>query len=68
MGTNCSNVQMAAHDILLWSQQATDTLPSGNVAITVDNTVLPPLYTIAITWNEPVGTQNYTIATPIPGF
>ena len=68
MGITCSNTQMAAHDILLWAQQATDTLPSGNVAITVDNTVLPPLYTIAITWNEPVGTQNYTIATPIPGF
>jgi len=68
MGTNCSNVQMAAHDILLWSQQATDSLPNGNVGITFDNTVNPPIYTIAITWDEPVGQQNYTIATPVPGF
>ena len=68
MGTNCSNVQMAAHDVLLWGQQADDSLPNGNVAITVDNTVNPPNYTIAITWNEPVGQQNYTVATPVPGF
>ena len=68
MGITCSNTQMAAQDILLWGQQAGDSLPSGNVVITVDNTVNPPLYTIAITWDEPVGQQNYTVATPIPGF
>ena len=68
MGTNCSNVQMAAHDILLWTQQAVDTLPNGAVAITFDNTVIPPIYTIAITWDEPGQLQNYTIVTPIPGF
>ncbi len=68
MGTNCSNVQMAAHDILLWGQQAVDTLPNGAVTITFDNTVIPPVYTIAISWDEPGQTQNYTIATPIPGF
>ena len=66
--TNCSNVQMAAHDILLWDQQATDTLPNGDVAINIDNTVVPPLYTIAITWDEPGQQQNYTFATPVPGF
>ncbi len=68
MGINCSNVQMAAQDILGWSQQAVDTLPNGAVAITFDNTVIPPVYTIAITWDEPGQTQNYTISTPIPGF
>ncbi len=68
MGTNCSNVQMAAQDILGWSQQAVDTLPNGAVAIAFDNTVIPPVYTIAITWNEPRQTQNFTIITPIPGF
>ncbi len=67
-GTNCSNVQMAAQDILGWSQQAVDTLPNGAVVITFDNTVIPPVYTIAITWDEPGQTQNYTISTPIPGF
>ena len=66
----CTNAQMAAQDILLWGQQATDTLPNGNVAITFDNSVNPPLYTIAITWDEPgqVPQQNYTVSTPIPGF
>ncbi len=67
-GVNCSNVQMAAQDILGWSQQAVDTLPNGAVAITFDNTVIPPVYTIAITWDEPGQTQNYTISTPITGF
>jgi len=69
---NCSNVQMAAQDILGWNQQAVDTLPNGAVTIAFDNTVIPPDYTIAITWEEP-GLQpgvegNYTVATPIPGF
>ncbi len=68
MGTNCSNVQMAAQDILLWQEQADDTLPNGAVTITFDNTVNPPVYTIAITWDEPGQSQNYTVATPIPGF
>ena len=71
-GTNCSNVQMAAQDILGWTQQAADTLPSGLVTIGFDNTVNPPVYTIAITWNEPMldpnGQPSYTIITPIPGF
>jgi len=67
-GTNCSNVQMAAQDIFGWTQQAIDTLPNGLVAITFDNTVNPPSYTIAITWDEPGAQQNYTVVTPIPGF
>ena len=68
MGTNCSNVQMAAQDIFAWDQQAVDTLPNGDVTITFDNTVNPPVYTIEITWDEPGQSQNYTVATPIPGF
>ena len=67
-GTNCSNVQMAAQDILLWDLQATDTLPNGNVIINIDNTVNPPVYTIAVTWDEPGVQQNYTFSTPVPGF
>ncbi len=68
MGINCSNLQMAAQDIFGWDQQAVDTLPNGDVTITFDNTVNPPVYTIAITWDEPGQSQNYTVATPIPGF
>ena len=71
-GTNCSNTQMAAQDILQWQEQADDTLPAGAVTIGFDNTVNPPVYTIAITWNEPMLNPNqqpsYTIITPIPAF
>ena len=71
-GTNCSNTQMAAQDILAWQLQADDTLPNGTVTIGFDNTVNPPVYTIAINWNEPMldpnGQPSYTIITPIPGF
>ena len=71
-GVNCSNVQMAAQDIFLWTQQATDTLPAGAVNITVDATVVPPVYTIAVSWDEPRPAgdpaPNYTVSTPIPGF
>jgi type IV pilus assembly protein PilV len=66
--TNCSNVQMAAQDILLWKQQATDTLPNGDVTINIDNTVNPPVYTVAVTWDEPGEQLNYTFSTPVPGF
>ena len=67
--TDCSDAQMAGQDILLWDQQAIDTLPAGDVAITVvDDGVNPPVYTIAITWKEPGVTQNYTITTPVPDF
>lgn len=66
--TNCSNVQMAAQDILLWKQQAVDSLPNGDVTINIDNTVNPPVYTIAVTWDEPGEQQNYSFSTPVPGF
>ncbi len=66
--TNCSNVQMAAQDILLWKQQAVDSLPNGDVTITIDNTVNPPVYTVAVTWDEPGEQLNYTFSTPVPGF
>ncbi len=66
--TDCNDAQMAAQDILLWDLQATDSLPNGDVAINVDDTVSPPDYTIAITWDEPGVQQNYTITTPVPGF
>ena len=70
--TNCSNTQMAAQDILQWQEQADATLPNGAVTIGFDNTVNPPVYTIAITWNEPMLNPNqqpsYTIIIPMPGF
>ncbi len=67
-GTDCNEASMAAHDVLLWQQQAVDSLPSGAVAVGFDNTATPPLYTIAVSWAEP-GDPNmcYTIAIPVIG-
>ncbi len=67
-GTNCSPPQMAAEDILLWSQQAQDTLPNGAVNVQFNNAIVPPVYTIAVTWDEPGQAQNFTISVPILGF
>ena len=66
-GANCSPPQMAAQDILVWQEQAVDTLPNGNVAVQFDNTTNPPTYTIVVTWDEPGQNQNYTIAIPVLG-
>jgi len=66
-GTNCSPPQMAAHDILVWKEQATDTLPNGDVIVIFDNTTIPPTYTISVIWDEPGQNQNYTIAIPVLG-
>ena len=64
----CSAPQMAMNDIFLWEAQADDTLPNGDVVVVVDNTVVPPIYTITVTWDEPGQQQNYSVAIPVPGF
>lgn len=66
--TTCSNTQMAAHDVLLWNQQAQDTLPNGSVTIVINQIPNPPVYTITVNWDEPGQAQNYTFDTPIPTF
>ena len=35
-GTNCSQPQMASHDIFLWTQQAAESLPAGSVNVVFD--------------------------------
>ena len=67
-GVTCSAPQMAENDIFLWEAQADDTLPNGDVIVAVDNTVVPPIYTISVTWDEPGQQQNYSVAIPVPGF
>lgn len=64
---DCDEVEMAGHDILLWNQQAVDTLPDGDVEIIFDDTGVPPLYTINVTWSEPGSTTQpaYSIAIPV---
>lgn len=67
-GNNCDEASMAAHDVLLWQQQAVDSLPSGVVGVVFDITATPPLYTINVTWAEPgFPNMGYTIAIPVNG-
>ncbi len=64
---DCNPSQMAANDIDLWKTQASDTLPTGDVTITYDDTVFPPEYTIVVSWSEAGATTppTYTIVIPV---
>jgi len=66
-GIDCTPAEMAAQDILIWDQQAVDSLPTGTVTITFDNTVIPPEYEIKVEWEEPGEQLNYTITIPVFG-
>ena len=66
-GINCNPVEMASTDILLWSQQANESLPNGTVVVGFDNTTAPPTYTIAVGWDEPGENLDYTIVIPVIG-
>ena len=70
--TDCNEAAMAANDIFLWDQQVVDSLPNGDVTIAFDDTVIPPLYTITIDWDEPGedpnSPLNYIINIPVMGF
>ncbi|MDH3578044.1 MAG: type IV pilus modification protein PilV [Gammaproteobacteria bacterium] len=66
---NCDPAQMAANDIDLWKTQADDMLPNGDVTVTFDNAVVPPTYTIVVSWDE-AGADTpptYTIVIPVRG-
>ena len=64
-GIDCTPAQMAANDVYLWKEQATDTLPAGNVTIVFNNAVIPPTYQITVSWNEPGETPTYVITIPV---
>ncbi|MBT8089090.1 MAG: type IV pilus modification protein PilV [Gammaproteobacteria bacterium] len=66
---NCDPEQMAANDIDLWKTQADDMLPNGDVTVTYNDDVVPPTYTIAVSWEEAGadGTPTYTIVIPVLG-
>ena len=66
-GIDCTPGQMAANDIFLWDQQATDTLPNGTVTVVFDNSVLPPTYQITVAWTEPGENLSYSIIIPVLG-
>lgn len=68
---DCTPLQMAENDIEVWDAQATETLPSGQVAIAfTDNTNAPDTYRITLTWAE--AGQNpppsYSITIPVNEF
>ena len=65
--SDCDEVAMAGHDILLWQEQAADTLPTGDVEVTFDDSGAPPTYTIDITWSEPGANvqPQYSITIPV---
>lgn len=64
-GVNCSQPQMAAHDIFLWTQQAAETLPGGNVQVVFNGAVTPPEYTITATWSEAGENPDYEVTIPV---
>ncbi|MHC4222222.1 MAG: type IV pilus modification protein PilV [Planctomycetota bacterium] len=72
LGTvDCTPAQMAANDILLWKDQASENLPGGDVTIvfTAANGFTPPNYQITVSWTEPgqVPTPTYVINVPVLG-
>ena len=51
-GVDCSQAEMAAHDLFVWQGQIAASLPAGVGAVAVDTTTNPTTYTVTITWNE----------------
>jgi len=66
-GIDCNPTAMAANDIFLWKAQAAETLPGGDVTIVLDNAVIPPTYSITVSWNEPGELQTYVISIAVLG-
>jgi type IV pilus assembly protein PilV len=63
----CTPAQMAANDIFIWKDEAVNILPAGDVIVAFDNTGVPPVYTITVTWNEPGQNPapSYVITIPV---
>ena len=64
---NCDESSMAGHDILLWKQQAAESLPDGDVQITFDESGDLPTYLIVVIWSEPgsVTPPFYSLSIPV---
>ena len=72
-GVDCDAVGMAANDIWVWDQQAVNSLPNGDVVVAFDDTVVPPVYTITVSWDEPgitaaANNPSYSITIPVNPF
>ncbi len=69
-GIDCDAAEMAGHDILLWQDQADDSLPGGQVGIVFDGGVVPATYQITISWSAPNPANQpptYIITIPVRG-
>jgi len=65
---DCNPAQMAANDIQLWKDQASDMLPQGTIKITYDDNPVPPTYLIEVSWQEAGEEDNppsYSILIPV---
>ncbi|MGI9202250.1 MAG: type IV pilus modification protein PilV [Woeseiaceae bacterium] len=64
---NCDESAMAGHDILLWKQQAAESLPDGDVQITFDESGDLPTYLIVVIWSEPgsLTPPFYSLSIPV---
>ncbi len=51
-GAACTSVEMAAHDLFFWTQQAQQLLPGGRGQVQFDGSTSPPSYTIQVAWDE----------------
>lgn len=65
MGVNCSQPQMAQHDVFLWTQQAAETLPAGQVTVVFDGAIAPPTYQITANWVEAGENLSYGVTIPV---
>ncbi len=66
-GVDCSEVEMAAHDIFVWAQQAQNSLPNGNIQVQFNGATVPPEYTITVGWTEPGENRTYVVVIPVLG-
>lgn len=69
-GIDCDAAEMAGNDILLWQDQARESLPGGQVGIVFDGGVLPATYQITISWSAPNPANQpptYIITIPVRG-
>ena len=69
-GVDCTPAQMAAHDLFVWDQQVTSSLPGGAWAVAFNAGTTPPTYTITVFWDEvgELAPVQYQIALQMPTF
>ena len=49
---DCTPAQMASHDVFIWLQAIAARLPNGQGVVVFNGGLLPPLYTITVSWTE----------------